>query len=243
MALPKIDSPVYEIDLPLSKKHIAFRPFLVKEQKNLLMALEANDLETMNLNVKQILTNCTLTEGVDIDSLPIVDIEYYFLHLRAKSVGEVVSAKYRCENVVEDKKCGNVMQSDIDLLKIEVTRDKDIKDIVQLNDKISIKLKYPQFRVIKEVSELKTESIADIALLMMVDSIDCIYDGQQTFYAKDSTREELVEFLESLNKFQFNKIQEFFENLPKLNKTVDIKCSKCGFEHTVQFEGLESFFD
>lgn len=243
MALPKIDSPVYEIDLPLSKKHIAFRPFLVKEQKNLLMALEANDLETMNINIKQILTNCTITQGVDIDSLPIVDVEYYFLQLRAKSVGEVVTAKYRCENMVDEKRCGNLMETEVDLTSIGLTQDKVVDNLIRLNDKVSIKLKYPQFGVIKEVSDVKTDNMADIALLMMVDSIDCIYDGQQTYYAKESPREELVEFLESLNKFQFDKIQEFFENIPKLNKKVDIKCSKCGYDHSVVFEGLESFFD
>ena len=162
MALPKIDSPVYEIDLPLSKKHIAFRPFLVKEQKNLLMALEANDLETMNINIKQILTNCTITQGVDIDSLPIVDVEYYFLQLRAKSVGEVVTAKYRCENMVVEKRCGNLMETEVDLTSIGLTQDKVVDNLIRLNDKVSIKLKYPQFGVIKEVSDVKTDNITQL---------------------------------------------------------------------------------
>jgi hypothetical protein len=243
MALPKIDTPVYEIDLPLSKKHITFRPFLVKEQKNLLMALEAADIETMNINVKQILTNCTLTKNVDIDSLPIVDIEYYFINLRAKSVGEVVEAKYRCENNVDGKPCNNIMMAEIDLTKIVPTSEKVIDDTIKINESIAIKLKYPQFKVISEVSTAKPQSTADMALLMIVDSIDTIYDGQQAYPAKESTREELIEFLESLNKHQFDKIQEFFEYLPRLNKTVDIQCGKCGYAHKITFEGLESFFD
>lgn len=244
MPLPKVDTPVYEIVLPLSKKQIRFRPFLVKEQKNLLMALEATDVETMSVNVKQILNNCTLSDDFDVNTLPIVDVEYYFLQLRAKSVGEVVNAKYRCENTIgEDKKCNNLMEVDIDLMDIKPTSEKDISNLIRLNDSISVKLRYPQFGVIEEVSEIEFTNMADVALLMIADSIECIYDGQQVYYAKEATKGDIIEFLESLSKAQFDKIQEFFENLPKLNKKVDFKCSKCGFEHSIAFEGLESFFD
>ena len=110
MALPKLDTPTYELELPVSKKQIKFRPFLVKEQRNLLMALESNDSSSTQNAIRDILNNCTITEDIDIDKLPIVDIEYYFLNLRAKSIGEIVESRYRCNNVVEGNECGNIME-------------------------------------------------------------------------------------------------------------------------------------
>jgi T4 bacteriophage base plate protein len=240
MALPKIDAPVYELDLPLSGNHVRFRPFLVKEQRNLLMALESDDKETIEKNVRQVLHNCTLTENIDIDSLPILDVEYYFLQLRARSVGEVVDNKYRCENVVNDKKCGNLMETSINLLDIQIEKDDSISDIVEINDSISIKLKYPEFSVLQTVAHF--DNSADIAFQMIIESIDYIFDGQQYYYAKETTQEELTEFIESLNQDQFSRIERFFENLPKLNKTINMTCSKCGYAHTIEVEGLENFF-
>lgn len=241
MALPKIDAPIYEIDLPLSKKHIRFRPFLVKEQRNLMMAMEANDKETIEKNIRQVLHNCTLTEGIDVDSLPIIDVEYYFIQLRARSVGEVVENKYRCENTVEEKICNNLMELKLNLLDIKVNINEDVKDIIQLTDKIAIKLKYPQFSLIEKTSKL--DDATDMAFQMIVESIEYIFDGQQYYYAKESDPKELLEFVESLNKDQFDKIEQFFNNLPKLNKTVNLTCNKCGFKHLIDVEGLESFFD
>jgi hypothetical protein len=239
MALPKIDAPVYELTLPLSKKQVRFRPFLVKEQRNLMMALESDDKETIEKNIRQVLTNCTITDGVDIDKLPILDVEFFFINLRARSVGEVVDNRYRCENVVNDKKCGNLMETEINLLDIKVNFPENVKDEIQLNDKLSIKLKYPEFSIISGAGE---SSATDLAFNMIINSIEHIYDGQQYYYAKESTKEELVEFIESLNTEQFAKIEEFFENLPTLNKTIEMDCSKCGFHHKIEVEGLESFF-
>jgi len=239
MALPKIDAPVYELTLPLSKKQIRFRPFLVKEQRNLMMAMESEDKETMEKNIKQVLHNCTLTENVDIDSLPIVDVEYYFIQLRARSVGEVVDNKYRCENVVEDKPCGNMMNVKFNLLDIKVDHN-DIKDEIQLTDQISIKLGYPKFSVLDASKNIETAT--DMAFEMIISSIISIYDGEQFYYANETSKEELVEFIESLNQEQFSKIEEFFNNLPKLNKTLEMDCGKCGFHHTIEVEGLENFF-
>jgi hypothetical protein len=239
MALPKIDAPIYELILPLSKKQIRFRPFLVKEQRNLMMAMESEDKETMEKNIKQVLHNCTLTENVDIDSLPIVDVEYYFIQLRARSVGEVVDNKYRCENVVEDKTCGNMMNVKFNLLDIKVDHN-DIKDEIQLTDTISIKLAYPKFSVLDASKNIETAT--DMAFEMIVSSIVNIYDGEQFYYANEVAKEELVEFIESLNQEQFGKIEDFFSNLPKLNKTLEMDCGKCGYHHTIEVEGLENFF-
>jgi hypothetical protein len=239
MALPKIDVPVYELDLPLSKKHIRFRPFLVKEQRNLLMALESEDTEAIEQNIRQVLTNCTITE-LDIDSLPLTDMEYYFINLRARSVGEVVENKYKCNNEVDGKECGNIMDVKVNLLDIKVKMNDDIKDTVQINEKLAVKLKYPEYSLIKRMSNV--ESAADMALDMVAESIESIYDGEQFYYAAEVEPSELIEFVESLNQEQFVKLEEFFNNLPVLNKNVEMKCSKCGFDHNIPVEGLESFF-
>ena len=240
MALPKIDAPIYELTLPLSKKQIRFRPFLVKEQRNLMMAMEADDKDAIEQNIKQVLNNCTLTPNVDIDSLPILDVEYYFIQLRARSVGEIVKNKYRCENDVDGKPCNNSMEVSLNLLDVKVEKNEDVSDEVQLTPKIVMKLKYPQFSVIEKTSGQTNAS--DMAFNMIIDSIENIYDGEQYHYANETPRKEWVDFVESLNTEQFSKIENFFNKLPKLNKKIDCTCNKCGFKHLIEVEGLENFF-
>jgi hypothetical protein len=240
MALPKIDVPTYEIELPLSKKKIRYRPFLVKEQRNLLMAMESSDSVSIQQSVRDILHNCTLTENVDIEKLPIIDVEYYFINLRAKSVGEIVQSRYKCNNEVDDKECGNIMESEINLLDIKVQSPEDISNDIKLDNKLSIRLKYPEFNVIE--SSLEFDNINDVTFNMIAHSIEYIYDGEQFYYANESTPKELLEFVEGMNQEQFAKVEEFFNNLPKLKETLDITCSKCGFHHNIDVEGLESFF-
>jgi hypothetical protein len=240
MALPKLDVPSYEIVLPVSKTKIKFRPFLVKEQKNLLMAIESNESSTIQQNVKDILYNCTLTEGINIDKLPIIDVEYYFVNLRAKSVGEEVESRYKCNNVVEDKECGNIMKKDINLLELKVQMDESITPEIQLNNKISIKMKYPEFGIVQD--SLKYEDITDITFNMIANSIEHIYDGEQFYYGNEAQPGEMLEFVEGMNQEQFAKVEEFFNKLPKLKETIELTCSKCGFEHKIDVEGLESFF-
>jgi hypothetical protein len=241
MALPKIDTPVYDLELPLSKKQIRFRPFLVKEQKNLMMAMEADDKETIERNIKQVLTNCTLTDGVVIDNLPVIDVEFYFIQLRARSVGEIVENRYICTNEIEGTQCGHKMDAKFNLLEISVDIDPEAKDVIKINESISIKLKYPEFSLVEKLK--KKENAVDIAFEVVIDSIEYIFDGEQYHYASEVTRKELTDFIESLNQEQFGRLEEFFNNLPKLNKKIDLKCGKCGFDHAISMEGLESFFE
>lgn len=241
MALPKLDVPTYEIELPVSKRRIQYRPFLVKEQRNLLMAMESNDVETIQRSVRDILNNCTLTESVDIDKLPIVDIEYYFINLRAKSVGEIVETKYKCNNEVDGKECGNIMDKNVNLLDIQVEQEKEISPEIQLDEKITIRLKYPEFGIVK--TSLNYDNLNQITFNMIAQSIEYIYDGEQFYYANEYSAEELLNFVENMNQQQFDKVENFFNNLPKLKKTIEIDCSKCGYHHTIEIEGLENFFD
>jgi hypothetical protein len=240
MALPKIDVPTYEIELPVSKKRIKYRPFLVKEQRNLLMAMESEDSGAVHNAISDILNNCTLTENVDIGKLPIVDIEYYFINLRAKSVGEVVESKYRCNNEVNGKDCGNMMESELNLTDIKVEMNQNISPDIQLTDKLSIRMKYPEFNIVKDSINIQDET--EITFNMLARSIEYIYDGEQFYYAHETPIEEMVEFVENLNQHQFEKIETFFNNLPKLKEKIEMTCTKCGFHHVINVEGLESFF-
>jgi hypothetical protein len=240
MALPKLDVPTYEIELPISKKIIKYRPFLVKEQKNLLMALESNESSTIQQNVRDILNNCTLTENINIDKLPIIDVEYYFINLRSKSVGEIVETRYRCNNEVEEKVCGNIMEASVNLQNIQPYREEEVSPEIQLTDKIMIKMKYPEFGIIKD--SLNMEDITEVTFNLISESIEHIYDGDQFYYAHEAEPGEMLEFVEGLNQAQFEKVEHFFNNLPKLKETVEMTCSKCGFHHTIDVEGLENFF-
>ena len=240
MALPKIDVPTYELELPVSQIKIKYRPFLVKEQRNLLMAIESDESKSIQNAIKDILYNCTLTEGIDIDSLPIVDVEYYFINLRAKSVGEVVESSYRCNNQVDGKECGNIMEKDINLLNIKVSQENPVNPEIQLTDTITIKLKYPEFKLVGESLDISDQN--EITFNMIANSIEYIYDGQQFYYAHEAQPGEMLQFVEGMNQEQFSKIEEFFNNLPKLHKKIEMTCSKCGFHHTINVEGLESFF-
>jgi hypothetical protein len=239
MALPILELPTYELTLPLSQKKIKFRPFVVKEQKNLLMAMEAKEPETVNNVVKDILTSCTLTENIDIDKLPILDVEYYFINLRAKSVGEIVESKYKCNNEVDGKVCGNIMETEVDLTKLQITN-KEIQPEIQITDKIVVKMKYPEFGVVKD--SLKYDNVTELTFNMIASSIDYIYDGEQFYYSSETSQEELIAWVEQLNQQQFSKIEDFYNNLPELKEEVEIICSKCGFHHTIEVEGLENFF-
>ena len=240
MALPKIDVPTYEIELPVSKKKLRYRPFLVKEQRNLLMAMESSEASTIQESVRDILYNCTLTENVDIEKLPIIDVEYYFINLRAKSVGEVIESRYRCNNEVNEVECGNIMEKEINLLEIKPQFTEEVSSEIQLDSKLSIKLKYPEFSIIKD--SLKYDNINEVTFNMIANSIEYIYDGDQFYYGHEAQPNEMLQFVEGMNQEQFLKVEKFFNNLPKLKETLDITCSKCGFQHKIDVEGLESFF-
>jgi len=204
------------------------------------MAMESDDKETIERNIRQVLHNCTLTEGLDIDRLPIIDVEFYFLNLRARSIGEVVQSKYRCENIVEEKTCGNLMTAELNILEIQPDMTNVVNDIIQINNAISVKLKYPEFSVLERAN--KFESITDMAFDMIAESVEYIFDGEQYYYAAETEPDEIIEFIESLSQEQFSKIENFFNNLPKLNKKIEMDCKKCKFHHTIEVEGLDSFF-
>ena len=243
MALPKLEVPTYELELPISKKKIKYRPFLVKEQKNLLMAMESGDAASIQHNVREILDVCTLTTGIDVEELPILDIEYYFINLRAKSVGETIESKYRCNNDVTDAegthKCGNLVPIEFNLLEVELPKMPKDNGKIMITDKLGIMMKYPTFEILQKYQE---NDDAVILLNMIVSCIDYIFDEEQIYYAKDTTENELTEFIEGLQAADLQKIKEFLESMPKIKKDVQFKCGKCGYEENIELVGAQSFF-
>ena len=244
--LPKIDTPLYEITLPLSKQKIKFRPFLVKEEKILLMAMESEDENSVVLGIKQIMRNCLLSD-IDIEDLPILDFEYLFLNLRARSVGEIIDLQYKCNNDIpgseDDKthKCGNLINLSFNALEVKPEIN-EINGKIQLTPKLGVVLKYPTFKAIENVSFTENKNPVDFVSETIISSIDYIYDEENMYYAKDTPKEELIDFIDSLTKDQFSMIQKFFEDIPKLTKKIDFKCNKCGYEENIEIEGIQSFF-
>jgi hypothetical protein len=245
MALPKIDVPTYETTLISSGKKVKYRPFLVKEQKLFLMASQSNDeKETINV-VKQVLNNCIISD-IDVEDLPTFDLEHLFMQLRARSVGEVVNLKYNCNNIVkddkgEDKPCGGLVKFDLNILDIKPTIDKDHDSKIQITEKLGIVMKYPTLKMVGNFDNLQNESI-DSIMEIIVSCIDFIYDDDQMYYAKDSTKEELLEFVDNLQQDDLEKIQKFFTTMPKISKPLDFKCGKCGYEEKIVVEGIQNFF-
>ena len=245
MALPKIDVPTYETTLISSGKKVKYRPFLVKEQKLFLMASQSSDeKETIDV-VKQVLNNCIISD-IDVDDLPTFDLEHLFMQLRARSVGEVVNLKYNCNNTVkddkgEDKTCGGLVKFDLNILDIKPTIDADHNSKIEITDKLGIVMKYPTLGMVKNFDNLQSESI-DTIMDVIVNCIDFIYDDEQMYYAKDSTKEELMEFVDNLQQDDLEKIQKFFTTMPKISKPLDFKCGKCGYEEKIVVEGIQNFF-
>lgn len=241
MALPKLDVPIHELTLPSTGKKLKYRPFLVKEQKLLLMAGEGNDPKDMVNSLRQIIINCCVENDLDVESLPLFDIEYIFLQLRSKSVGEVSTVKFKCKNIVDESPCGGVIESEIDLSKIKVDKDKRHDNKIELLNKLGMIMKYPRIELLTEIENLENTNMDEI-IKIIAKCIDSIYDEDTVYSSKDHTPEELENFLLGMTQEQFEKVQLFFETMPRLKETIATKCEKCGLEDTIELEGLQSFF-
>ena len=241
--LPKLDIPTYTVKLISSGKTIRYRPFLVKEQKLFLMASEADDAkETIN-TIRQVLKNCILDE-IDVDNLPTFDLEYLFMHLRARSVEEVVDLKYKCNNEVNNEegvkvKCNGSVSFKLNILEVEPTINPEHTNKIQLTENLGICLKYPTFEMIQKYDTINEE---EVMTSILVDCVDYIYDKDQIYHAKDSTKEELEEFVDNLQQKDLEKIKKFFDTMPEIKKDVHFKCPKCAYEEDITIKGLQSFF-
>ena len=239
MPLPKINTPTYELVLPSTGKKIKYRPFLVREEKILIMALESEDMNQISSGIVQILNDCILTRGVKVEKLSTFDIEYLFLNVRAKSVGETVEVNVTCPDDGETS-----VQMEIDIDSIKVQKNKGHRNTIKLDKDLSMKLRYPSLDQFVESNFDADEEGSNVSqsLSMITSCIDMIYNQEESWNASDSTQKELEEFIEQLNTKQFKQIENFFSTMPKLSHTILVKNPKTEVESEVVLEGLAAFF-
>ena len=236
MALPKLNTPTYELEIPSTDEKIQYRPFLVKEEKLLMIAMESNEQKQIIQAVKDIVSACTF-DKLDIDNMPMFDVEYVFLQIRAKSVGEVSKIKILCP---DDKK--TYAQTEIDLTKVEVQVDEGHTNKIELTKDMGLIMTYPTF---KSMEEIGGKAINPGNMLEVIGScILQIYEdkGEKVYDAKDQTRKELTEFIEQLNSSQFSEVRKFFDTMPKLKHDVKVKNPKTKKESKLTLSGLNDFF-
>ena len=236
MALPKLTTPTYELEVPSTDEKLKYRPFLVKEEKILLIALESGKNEDIINAVKEIVTECTFGK-VDLGSIPMFDVEYIFLQIRAKSVGEVSQLSLLCP---DDKT--TYAKIEVDLSEVMVQVDKGHNPKIELTDEMGLIMRYPTIDSFVEnnISEITASNMVDVIASCVLQ----IYDkkGEEIYETKDQTKKELSEFIESLNTKQFQKVQQFFDTMPKLKHAVELENPKTGVKSKIVLQGLNDFF-
>lgn len=238
MPLPKISTPVYETELPSTGQKIQYRPFLVKEEKLLVLALESEDTKQITTAIKNVIKNCIHTKGIKVENLPTFDIEYLFLNIRGKSVGEEVEVNVICP---DDEETNAKITIDIDSIKVQF--DDEHTNQIKVDDHIMMEMKYPSLdQFIKNNFDFNQNDAIDQSFELIASCIDKIYTEEEVWSASDVTKKELIEFLDQMNSSQFKKIEKFFDTMPKLSHTVQITNPKTGVESEVVLEGLSSFF-
>ena len=238
MPLPKIATPVYELELPSTGETIQYRPFLVKEEKLLLIALESEDTKQITTAIKTVIKNCILSKGIKVESLPTFDIEYLFLNIRGKSVGEELEVNIICPDDGETQVTVNINLDDIQVEKNEKHTNK-----IKLDDSIMMEMRYPSLdQFIKNNFDLDDKNAMDQSFDLIGSCIDKIYTEDEVWSTADVTKKEISDFLESMNSSQFKDIEKFFETMPKLAHTIKVTNPVTQVESEVVLEGLASFF-
>ena len=243
MALPKVSTPTYELTVPSTGEKVSYRPFLVKEEKTLLMAAEDQNISTITKAMRDIISTCTEGE-VDLKNLAPYDIEYIFLQLRGKSVGDVITLNLKKPESIEceEPECPGSTEVRIDIDDIKIDTASIIDSKIELTKDIGIKLGFPQLDSVQKYTTKGGGMTPDGVFKMINDCIEYIWEGKEIYKAKDSTQKELNDFIESLNTEQFNKIRSFFESMPRLRHEVAWTCSKCDKSAPLLLEGIDSFF-
>ena len=246
MGLPIIAVPEYSLTLPSSGKELKYRPFLVKEEKLLLLAMESEDDKQIVTATKNVLQNC-IFDDINVEDMPIFDIEYIFLWLRGRAKGEKLEMKYTCP------KCDSSLPVDLNLEDIKVTYPEGHEKKVEINDSVGIVLKYPNMAMQAKIEKIDSENEVEVLFKSIQLCIDYIYDSETMYSSKDHTEKELEEFIESLTDVQFKKLSLFFETMPKLEHKLNLVCkgsikdgkkkkTNCDYKEEITLEGLQSFF-
>ena len=243
MALPIVSTPTYELIVPSTGEKVSYRPFLVKEEKTLLMAAEDQNISTITKAMRDIISTCTEGE-VDLKNLAPYDIEYIFLQLRGKSVGDVINLNLKKPDSIEceEPECPGSTEVRIDIDDIKIDTSSIIDSKIELTKDIGIKLGFPQLDSVQKYTTKGGGMTPDGVFKMINDCIEYIWEGKEIYKAKDSTKKELNDFIESLNTEQFNKIRDFFESMPRLRHEITWTCTKCDKSAPLLLEGIDSFF-
>jgi hypothetical protein len=238
MPLPKIATPIYELEIPSLKKKIRYRPFLVKEEKILIIALESEDSKQIANAVKNVISNCILSKGIKVEDLATFDIEYLFLNIRGKSVGETVDVLITCPDDGETQ-----VPTSINLDEIDVESNPEHSRDIKLDETLTLRMRYPSMMEFIKNNFDSSESVSvDDTFDLIVSCIDQIYSEEESWIASDSTKKELLEFVEQLSSKQFKEVEKFFDTMPKLSHTIKIKNPNTKVESEVVLEGLSAFF-
>jgi hypothetical protein len=242
MPLPKVVTPTYELILPSNKKPVKYRPFLVKEEKVLIIAMESGDTNQITNAVKDVLKNCILTRGIKIDALPSFDIEYLFLNIRAKSVGESVELIITCPDDNETQ-----VEAVVNIDEIQVNIPENHTSEIKVDDTITIKMKYPSLQEFIDNNfdfnnTSNSEETINKSFEIVASCVDMVYTSDESWSAGDVTKKELVEWLNTFDSIQFKRIETFFDTMPKLSHTLTVTNPKTGVESEIVLEGLSSFF-
>jgi hypothetical protein len=238
MVLPRISTPTYELELPSTGQKIKFRPFLVREEKLLVLAMESEDTKQITTAIKTVIKNCIETKNIKIETLPTFDIEFLFLNIRGKSVGEDIEVNIICPDDEE-----TTVPVTINVDDIKVQKNEEHNKQIKIDDSIMMEMKYPSLeQFIKSNFDFTNESTMDQSFDMISSCIDKIYTEDEVWSASDVTKKELTEFMDQMNTTQFKQIEKFFETMPKLSHTIKVINPKTKVESEVVLEGLASFF-
>ena len=237
MPLPKISTPTYELVIPSTKKKVKYRPFLVKEEKVLIMAMESEDTTMIANAVKDVISSCITTRGVKVDELATFDIEYLFLNIRGKSVGEQVEVLITCPDDGTTK-----VPTLIDLDEIQIQEDESHSKDIKLDDSLTLRMRYPSMKEFIKNNFAVNDISVDDTFDIVTSCIEQVYNEEESWSAKDCTKKELKEFAEQLSSKQFKEIETFFETMPKLSHTITVSNPNTGKDNTIVLEGLASFF-
>ena len=240
MALPVMSTPTYNLVIPSTKKSVKYRPFLVKEEKSILIAQQSEDIVVMIDTLKSVIKSCII-DKIDPDSLSTFDLEYIFTQIRAKSVGEIIELFFPCDVDHGDQNDKAKVKISIDLTKIEVDVPEGHSNKIDLFGDVGIIMKYPTIEVMSKLEKADQDDLDNI-FEIIASCIDIIYEGDKLHYAKEAKKAELLEFLYNLSSEQFVKVQNFFATMPRIKKEVEYDCPICGLHHHKVLEGMQSFF-
>lgn len=236
--LPVIDKPIYKTNILTLKQPIEFTPFTVKESKILMMAREGKDLESMVDGLRQVLSNCLIDKTIDVKKLAMVDLEWLFINLQARSFGEIMPLYFKCTNKVNDKECEMVIEHKVNLLEIQI-KNKDVQRRISLNENTGIQMMFPTYNAIQAATAAEED---DRDIVLAANCIEYVYDKVSVIPFDKLESNERIAFIEGMLADKYSMIEQFLENCPVISQNIEKTCPKCGFQYKETLEGLEDFF-